>query len=310
MADVTKIFTSLGQNDDLGFGTKASGRLVNKKGEYNVERIGKERYNAYQQLIKQSWWLFFVQTIIYYLSINVAFGLILTWTGKGTLSFEYSESFWFNFSKSLFFSIQTFTTVGYGGIVPVSLTGNIIASLIAFFGLLTFSIVTGISFARFARPESNIRYSSVALITDNLSNNSLQFRLVNSKGANVLELEAQVSMSWIEKIEGMERRRFYQLKLERDKIFAFPLNWNVVHYIDENSPLNNVSYQELKERKTEFIILIKGYDELFMQHIHSIMSYTMDEILWNKKFAPMYDTNSKTGVTRLFIDKINEVLDA
>jgi len=50
------------------------------------------------------------------------------------------------FSAALYFSIQTFTTVGYGEMSPSGPFANLLASFIAFSGLLTFAIATGLFF--------------------------------------------------------------------------------------------------------------------------------------------------------------------
>ena len=126
--------------------------------------------------------------------------------------------------------------------------------------------------------------------------------------SQLMDLEAQISCSWIENIDGVERRRFQALQLERHKIFVFPLNWNLVHPINEDSPLYGKLHEELLKQSIEFIIFVKGFDVVFNQTVYSGNSYTADEMVWNASFAPMYDTSPEEGLV-LDLDKINDVIN-
>ena len=56
--------------------------------------------------------------------------------------------------NGFFFSAQTITTVGYGGIAPQGLIANIIAAFQAMIGLmLGFSFITGLLYGRFSKPR-------------------------------------------------------------------------------------------------------------------------------------------------------------
>jgi inward rectifier potassium channel len=54
----------------------------------------------------------------------------------------------------LFFSAQTFTTVGYGHISPVGFLTSALSAAEALIGLLSFAIATGLFFGRFSRPTA------------------------------------------------------------------------------------------------------------------------------------------------------------
>jgi len=47
--------------------------------------------------------------------------------------------------------VQTFTTVGYGGMIPSGFPANFVASIEAMIGLLGFAIATGLLYGRFSR---------------------------------------------------------------------------------------------------------------------------------------------------------------
>lgn len=61
------------------------------------------------------------------------------------------------FGEAFFFSAQTFTTVGYGRINPIGFIASFVASMEALTGLMSFALVTGLLYGRFARPRAFIK---------------------------------------------------------------------------------------------------------------------------------------------------------
>ncbi|HEX2964123.1 MAG TPA: hypothetical protein VHO43_20165, partial [Ignavibacteriales bacterium] len=57
---------------------------------------------------------------------------------------------------------------------------------------------------------------------------------------------------------------------------------------DEESPFWNKTPEDLKNLETEILILIKGYDDIFSQTVHSRFSYRFDEIIWGARFKPAF----------------------
>ena len=120
-------------------------------------------------------------------------------------------------------------------------------------------------------------------------------------------MTAQVSMSWVESVNGHKQRRFLSLPLERDSVYMFPTNWNLVHPIAEDSPMKGKTLADLEAMDIEFIVFVKGFDEIFGQMIHSKYSYTAEELIWGVKYKPMYFADEKLDVTILDLYKINDV---
>ncbi|HKK77680.1 MAG TPA: ion channel [Saprospiraceae bacterium] len=297
-------------NNDLGFGNKIrTGRLINRDGSFNVERRGHLSWTPYQDLVDMSWPRFLTLTGLAFVAVNAIFALLFLLVGENGFSgLQDRESFplyW----QLFFFSIQTFTTVGYGSMSPVGLTANIVAGLNAFVGLLGFALATGLLFARFAKPKAQVLFSKQAIIAPYRDGWSLQFRIVNLRSNNIINMEAKVNMSWLEpKADGSMARRFASLPLERSKVSLFPLNWTIVHPIDAQSPLYEKTAEDLYRMQVEILILISGYDDSFAQEIHDNGSYTAREMVWNACFEPMYFPEA--GKTILELDKINAIRDS
>ncbi len=145
-----------------------------------------------------------------------------------------------DWANSFFFSVQTFTTVGYGAMNPEGISANLIAGLCALTGLITFALVTGLVYARFSRPKAQVLFSSNAIIAPYKSGKAVMFRIANMRNNQIINLETKFLMCWIAENEGHKIRKYDSLNLERSNAFMFPLNWTIVHPIDEKSPMWNL----------------------------------------------------------------------
>jgi inward rectifier potassium channel len=278
------------QFNDLGLGSKVI-RLVNRDGTFNVKRVGLgfSTVNLYQDLIKMSWVKFLILVISTLFLINILFALSYYLIGIENFTGMIPGSLTDNILQCFFFSFQTFTTVGYGHIAPRGNLLSLMASLEAMTGLMIFAIITGLLYGRFAKPSAKILFSENILISPFGDGLSLQFRIVNKRKSTIMDISARVIYSHQEKGKS---RVYLPLELERSQVTLFPLNWTIVHPINEKSPLYGKTYEEISRVDTEFIIVLKGYDDTFSQDINSIHSYHYEEMIWGAKFDPMYDTNS------------------
>jgi len=86
-------------------------------------------------------------------------------------------------------------------------------------------------------------------------------------------------------------------------MFAVP--WTIFHPIDEKSPLFEKSAVDLSREEAEFIVILKGYDETFNQHVHQVNDYKYTEIEFDADFKPMFEPGS-VGLTEIFVDKISD----
>ena len=296
-------------NQDLGFGRVLSqqevARLLNRDGTFNVSRreIGALRkLLSYHGMLTTSWTAFFALLGAGYGLINLIFGFLFWICGAGALQgSSVPSSFW----QAFFFSVDTFATIGYGNIAPVGYPANILVTIEAIVGLLSFSLATGLVFARFARPTAQILYSDTAIIAPYRDITAFEFRVVNKSHSELTDLGATVVLSRFEQIEGRRQRRYYPLALERDRVAFFPLPWTVVHPIDENSPLHGQTAQHLKASRAEFLILLSGTDETFQQIVHSRSSYAAEEVLWGMRFASVFQ--DRPGVLDIDMQRFHRV---
>lgn len=292
-------FTAVDDNRDLGFGSvvaqKSRQRLLNRDGSFNVVRSGLGFWSSlslYHALLSTSWLKFFSVLTGSYLALNAIFATAYFLCGPETLNGGGTE---LGVLRNFFFSIQTFATIGYGHISPVGLMANVIVTLESVIGLLWLALATGLVFARFSRPTAKITFSDRAVIAPYQGMTAFEFRIANERKNQIIELEAKVLFSHFIEEEGKRTRRFDLLALERSKVSFFPLNWTVVHPIDETSPLYRKNAADLRATEAEFLILLTGIDETFSQTVHARSSYRWDELVWNARFASIYNQPIHNG---------------
>ena len=129
--------------------------------------------------------------------------------------------------------------------------------------------------------------------------------MANRRSNAIVNLEAKVLLMTVEWVGGVQKRRYAQLALERPSVFFLPLTWTIVHPIDRDSPLYEVTPQRLAERSAELLVLINGFDDTFSQVVHARTSYRFDEILWGRRFVPAFSADER-GELVLSLDRIDE----
>ena len=281
---------------DLGFGSVVAGksrqRLLNADGSFNVERTGTSiltSLNPYHTLLSMSWSTFLALVLLLYFLSNVVFGALYASFGPEALVDTSSTPTSDLFVRGFFFSVQTFATIGYGTIHPVGVIPNLLVTIESYYSLLANALITGVVFARFARPTAKVVFSDVAVVAPYRGITGLMFRIVNGRNNQLIELEAKVMIARFVNENGRTVRRFDILELERRKVTFFPLAWTVVHPIEEDSPLFGLSHQDLVATDAEILILLTGIDETFSQTVHARSSYKPDSILFGRKFANLYN---------------------
>lgn len=313
MPSAKKINVFSKANPDTGFGVQANqigGRFVNKDGSFNLRKEGLpllERISFYSNMLEISWAQFFAFILLFYFSANIVFTILYLLVGQYQLQGLISAAGWARVKEIFFFSTETFTTVGYGRINPVGDGAHIIASLESLTGFLSFAFLTGLLYGRFSRPRAYITFSENALMSPYKKGIALMFRMVPYKvHHNLTDARVSVNISFTEMEEDEPVYKFYKLKLERERIDTFNMNWTVVHPIDEESPLLNLNKEDMHGADLELYVQVNGFDNIFSNMVLHRSSYTFKEIIWGAKFKSMYHESADGNTTILELDKLNE----
>ncbi|HEX4810465.1 MAG TPA: ion channel [Bryobacteraceae bacterium] len=288
--------------------TQGLKRMINPDGRFNVRRTGAtwRDFHPYLFLVDAPLPIFLGVILVGYFVGNLVFAGIYWAIGVEHLHGTAAATPFLTFVNAFFFSAHTLTTVGYGNFYPEGVLANTVAALEALVGLMTFALGTGILFGRFSRPSARIGYSKRMVIAPYRETTSLQFRIVNRRPNNLLNLQAQVLLMTVQLGNGLPRRKFDILQLERDSVIFFPLPWTIVHPITETSPLYGKTPEDFSRLQVEVLIMIKAIDETFGQLVHSRFSYRFDEIEWGAKFAPVFDVEA-SGDLLLELNRVSEI---
>ena len=296
---------------DPGFGKSNTsfGRLVNQDGSFNVVRKGVgifQSQKTYNWLLTISWVDFLLIAFGLFLFGNSVFALAYFFCGPMAINLSPDIGVKEHFLQSLYFSVQTSSTIGYGGLSPVGMAANLIVILESFVGVIMVALTTGVVFARFSRPVSSIISSDNFLLAPYKDGSAFMFRIANSAKHQIIELQARVFLSKVEFVDGEKSRQYYRLDIERDSVSALPLSWTIVHPITPESPLFGYGQKELEDSRAEILVTLIGMDETFNQTVYTRTSYRAGELVTGASFVPMFHRSDDGSHTILDLSKLND----
>jgi inward rectifier potassium channel len=259
-------------------------RVFNPDGSHNLVRLGMTHSyfsDLYHAMMAARWGVFFGLLLALYAVSNAVFAVLYRLGGDCIENARAGS-----LTDAFFFSVQTMATIGYGKMVPKTEYANVLVSLEALIGMLFISMATGLMFAKFSRPRSQMIFSKTAVIAPRDGVTSLMFRVANRRPNLLIEGRASVTLARDEMTpEGERLRRLHDLPLTRAHNIFFPLSWLVIHQITPESPLSGVTREALEQSAAEIIIGISAVDDESNQTIYARYSYVASEIQWDVRFA-------------------------
>lgn len=298
--------------DDPGIGTvfdKPVDRLVGADGSFLVHRVGARSglSGAFIRLVTMRAWAFLLTLVSGYFIINLLFALLYLAVGVDGIGNSALATPVDRWLTALEMSVQTITTIGFGYLYPKSHLVWAVAAVEGMLGILSFSLTAAVLYARFAKPKASLAWSPKALIAPFRDGWSVQLRVANRRSSLLMELEARLLLVMADVDEQGERLNYYNLKLQLDRVSFLPLSWTIVHPIDSASALAGLSLQDLKDRRAELILILKGIDEGYMGPVYTRHSYRYDEIIWGARFARAF--SSREGELRLDLQKLGDSVE-
>uniref|UniRef100_A0A8C5RDM7 Potassium inwardly rectifying channel subfamily J member 15 n=1 Tax=Laticauda laticaudata TaxID=8630 RepID=A0A8C5RDM7_LATLA len=195
------------------------------------------------------------------------------------------------------FSLESQTTIGYGFRVITEECPHAICLLVAQLVLTTLIeiFITGTFLAKIARPKKRaetIKFSHYAVITKHNGQLCLVIRVANMRKS--LLIQCQLIGKLLQTYETKEGERILlnqaSVKFHVDSSSESPfliLPLTFYHILDESSPLNDLTSQNLKEKDFELIILLNATVESTSAVCQSRTSYVPEEIFWGFEFLPV-----------------------
>jgi len=212
-----------------------------------------------------------------------------------------------NLLGAFFFSVETIATVGYGDMHPGSVYGHVMASIEIFFGMVSVAVMTGVMFARFSRPRAMVRFAKVCVITPVDGRQVLMIRAANCRQNIVMETTAQLRLvRQTRNGEDFMLRRVDDLELMRSDYPVFIFGWNLMHIIDESSPLAGETAESLASSQAMINLTLSGTDETTGQVLMARHHYDAEVIRFNYCYREML-TRTPDGVDHLDYSVISVV---
>jgi len=258
--------------------------------------------DLYHYSMTVSWPLLFASIIAFFLAFDALFGWIYH-LSPGCIANLNPPGF----AGAFFFSVETLATVGYGDMHPVTLYGHVVAMLEIFIGLLSLALITGIMFARFSRPRARFLFARVAVVRPVDGKLTLMLRAANARQNVVQEASAQLRLMRDEvTTEGFKLRRIIDLALVRGQHPLFVFGWNIMHVIDEKSPLRSESPASLAASTAVLILTVSGTDETTGQTLMGRAEYPAAAIHWHHSFSDILATSAE-GTLEFDYQKFHDV---
>ncbi|CAI9121170.1 ATP-sensitive potassium channel protein [Brytella acorum] len=284
--------------------------ILQEKEAEKVQRIGLADSiwtDIYHHLLTMGWAVFLVWSVVIYIGINLFFALLYLGLGAHVTGARPGH-----INDLFFFSVQTFSTVGYGVMAPVGGAANTICLIEVYMGIMVNALVTGAVFARFARPRARVLFSSKAVISCEHGTPALCIRIANCRRSALLSVDVELSLSRLVMGEnGHPVRRFEPMQLQQSHIpllrFAFVLG----HVIDASSPLSEHEPGLPSDDEAEVMVTVTGIDEATGQSMLARASYRFEHVDHGHRFVDIVDVREggKLSVDfRRFHDTEEEVL--
>src|ERR1700756_1385902 len=166
-----------------------------------------------------SWPAFIAGAALVFVLFNAVFA-VLYWIGDNPIS-NVPHGAYIDY---LYFSIETLSTAGYGDMHPQTHYGHFVATVELFTGIFSMSLMTGLIFARFSRPNARLLFADHAVISNYEGKPTLMVRFANERHNIIGNATARLWLLRNEaSLEGRPYRRFYELPLERNEHPALAL---------------------------------------------------------------------------------------
>lgn len=247
-------------------------KQLQKTIKYNVSSILKHRImNAV------------LKGVAIYIAVTLVFGVLYYFLDA--LDFRSASGFnTFRFLDYIYFSAVTFTTIGYGDIVPQAGAGHLLVFIESCCELTFFPVFGGYIAYKFLQRPNDI------LLTDNFFIRYRNERIyvssrVGNKGKNLVDCTATVEFI---QIANNVKRTLYRREINAPLV---EMTWYLEIRLDGDDNLS--ALQQLKtliaNPDTSLIrTTVSGYDSNSGNLVHVFKYYTMDKLIYGGKFTDVY----------------------
>lgn len=186
---------------------------------------------------------------------------------------------------AFWFSVHTFSTIGYGTMSPATPYANAVATVESWLGLIGVAGVTALIFNKFARPTVRLRFAEAPVVCKRHGVPSLQVRVANERTSGLVDVRVEL-YAMLREItpEGQRMARMIKLPLLRDEVPYFGMGFTAIHVIDEASPLRRF----VEGARDDFIAVrvnLTGVELSMLQSVWAMEMYPSQVIRWGHRYV-------------------------
>jgi len=258
-------------------------------------------HDLYHLWLRTTWPRAISLIAVTYLAVNALFALVYLMVGGVANSRG-------DFFDSMFFSVETMGTIGYGEMTPATRAAHTVVMLESVTSLLLTALATGLVFAKFSLPMSRLVFSKKMTISLMDGRPTLALRLGNER-ANVIA-EARMRLGLVRTQvtqEGVTMYRLEDLTLVRDTSQALTRSWTVMHVIDEASPLFGMTPELLASHEIEFLASVVGTDDTSLQPVHGRHRYLDTDVAWGARHVDILSEGAD-GLIVMDVRKFDDIM--
>ncbi|MBX9861070.1 MAG: potassium channel protein [Sphingomonas sp.] len=255
-------------------------RRIVKLGGFQAVQLGAPPPTAdlYYWIMEMSWAMFIALVTAVFVGVNFLFGVIYALLPGAIANAEPGSLL-----DGFYFSVDTLATVGYGTMSPATRIGHALAVIEIMIGLFFSATITGLIFARFARPRDSVMFSRIAVIGRYDGQPALMIRVASIRPRPMFDASAQ--MSWLERVDlpdGRTYRRLVELPLVRARNPSLGLAWTLVHMLDDHSP---VLAALAGDGPFTLTASVNGLDTLLANQTQGSVRYARDDVRVDHEFV-------------------------
>ncbi|OCT91288.1 ATP-sensitive inward rectifier potassium channel 15 [Xenopus laevis] len=208
-----------------------------------------------------------------------------------------------SFTGAFLFSMESQTTIGYGFRFITEECPHAIFMLVAQLVITTLIeiFITGTFLAKIARPKKRaetIKFSNKAVITKHNGKLCLVVQVANMRKS--LLIQCQLYGKLLHSYETKEGEKILlqqaNMNFNADSSSESPfliLPLTFYHVLDENSPLRDLTVDNIKTKDFELVVLLNATVESTSTVCQSRTSYLPEEMYWGYEFVPVVSLSSQ-----------------
>jgi len=289
-------------------------------------------------LLSWPWWAVLIAGFCFYVSLAVAFALLLWTCGRGCYDVEPTEEF--EFHQMFWLSFHVFSTIGFPPVQPACTAAQFILLFETYVSIIVLSSFGGYVIFVVLQPRPRVRFSSQIMVgpgpngiqpeapikeepgpEDNIevldtgagaepgisdSPQTIQFltcRMVRTSYMQLKDVRLQLQARYWDRASlgwhSADQQKVGTLSLTHP--YHFELEFiQLWHVIDQDSPLWEVR-DSLNLSISNIEVLLTAFDMTTMQEIKCCKTYTADDLVFDAKFDVMVEFQNDDG-RRLKVD--------